>query len=411
MDAQILRNYAKLIARSGVNVMPGQEVIVNAEPDQPKFVEMLVEELYLAGAGRVRVDWRYQPITALNVKYQSLETLSQVEAWEVERLRARTEQLPAMIYLHSEDPDGLGAIDQDKWARARQAINKITKPYSDQMENKYQWCVAAVPGLDWAKKVFPDAASDEEAMEKLWQMILHCARADGADPIDDWKKHSDNLRRRCDWLNSLKLRRLEYKSASSGTDFSVGLMPNMLFCGGAEELAGKGVWYNANIPSEEVFTTPMSGDAEGIVYSTMPLSYRGVLIEDFSVRFEKGRAVEVHAKKNEEALKLMIAMDEGACKLGECALVPWKSPIRESGVLFYNTLFDENASCHLALGAGYSSCLENYWEYSQEQAYAMGVNDSMIHEDFMIGAPDLSIVGITESGERVQIFKDGNWAD
>lgn len=411
MNEKILKNYAKLIARSGINPMPGQEVIIIAEPDQPDFVKMLVEEFYIAGAGKVTVNWRFQPLTALDVKYQSEETLGRVEKWEEERLRMRTEKLPAIVYLHSEDPDGLGGIDQDKWARARQAENKVTKPYFDAMENKYQWCVAAVPGLAWARKVFPDAASDAEAIEKLWQMILRCSRADGADPIEVWKEHSENLRRRCQWLNSLNLRRLIYKSESSGTDFSVGLMPQMQFCGGAEELPGKDLWYNPNIPSEEVFTTPMRGDAEGIVYSTMPLSYRGVLIEDFSVRFEKGRAVEVHARKNEEALKLMIAMDDGASMLGECALVPWKSPIRESGVLFYNTLFDENASCHLALGAGYSSCLENFWEYSQEQAHELGVNDSMIHEDFMIGAPDLSIIGITESGEQVQIFKDGGWAE
>ena len=187
-------------------------------------------------------------------------------------------------------------------------------------------------------------------------------------------------------------------------------MPQMLFCGGEEALPGKGVMFNANIPSEEVFTTPMRGEAEGIVYSTMPLSYRGVLIENFSLRFEKGRVVEARAEKNEEALKLMISMDEGAGMLGECALVPWESPIRESGVLFYNTLFDENASCHLALGEGYSSCLADCGKYSPEEARALGVNDSMIHEDFMIGAPDLSIRGVTEGGGEVAIFEQGRWA-
>lgn len=410
MDERTLRNYAKLIARSGINVTPGQEVIINTEPNEKAFLTMLVEECYLAGASRVSVEWRFQPITKLNIQYQSAELLGRVERWQEEKLRYRAETLPANIYLCSEDPDGLNGIDQDKWAKAQQQQYKVTKQYSDAMENKYQWCVAAVPGAAWAKKVLPDVPAGE-ATEKLWQLILHCARADGDDPIEAWKQHSENLRRRCEWLNSLKLRRLIYKSESTGTDFSVGLMPQMLFCGGAEKLPGKGVWYNANIPSEEVFTTPMRGDAEGIVYSTMPLSYRGVLIEDFSIRFENGRAVEVHAGKNEEALKLMISMDEGSCMLGECALVPWASPIRESGVLFYNTLFDENASCHLALGEGYSSCLENFWEYSPEQARALGVNDSMIHEDFMIGAPDLSIIGVTESGEKVQIFKNGGWAE
>lgn len=409
MDRELLINYARLIARSGINVMEGQEVVIRSAPEQTGFVEMLIEECYLAGASKVTVDWRFQGADRMDIKYQSPETLGRVEPWQEARLKERAEKLPAMIYLDSEDPDGLAGIDHEKWARAQQERYKITRPYSDAMENKYQWCVAAVPGTKWAKKLFP-ALKTHEAVEKLWELILRCSRADGPDPIAAWKEHSAALRRRCQWLNSLKLTKLIYKSESTGTDFSVGLMPNMLFCGGAEELKGKGVWYNANIPSEEVFTTPMRGEAEGIVYSTMPLSYRGVLIEDFSIRFEKGKVTEVKAGKNEEALRLMVQMDEGAGMLGECALVPWESPIRESGVLFYSTLFDENASCHLALGAGYSSCLKDFEKYSPDEAHALGVNDSMIHEDFMIGAPDLNITGITAEGQEVPIFRNGRWA-
>ena len=409
MDRETLQRYARLIARSGVNIQQGQYAVIRTAPEQLDFVELLAEECYLAGAAKVLIEWRYQPFTRLDIQYQSDEVLGRVESWEEEKMKKKTELLPANIYLCSEDPDGLAGIDQDKWARAQQARYQITRPYSDAMENKYQWCVAAVPGVKWAKKVFP-GLSEEEAVEKLWQAILSCARADGQDPIADWEEHSGRLRRRCAWLNSLNLRRLIYKSESTGTDFSVGLMPQMLFCGGAEKLPDKDVWYNANIPSEEVFTTPKSGDAEGVVYSTMPLSYRGVLIENFSLRFEKGRVVEAHAEKNEEALKLMLAMDEGASMLGECALVPYKSPIRESGILFYNTLFDENASCHLALGMGYSSCLKDFDQYSVEEARALGVNDSMIHEDFMIGAPDLNISGVTADGQTVEIFRNGDWA-
>ena len=410
MDINILRNYAELIARSGVAVMEGQTVIIRTEPEQLEFLELLTEECYKAGAGKVMVDWRYQPLTCLAVKYQDDETLGKVEKFEEEKLAYMVEKLPATIYLVSEDPDGLKDMDQDKWAKAQQARYKITRSYSDAMENKHQWCVAAVPGVKWARKVFP-GMSDAEAVEKLWQAIISCSRAE-SEPIEAWKKHSAELHRRCNWLNSLGLTRLEYKSEISGTDFSVGLLPEMLFCGGSEKLLGHDdVYFNANIPSEEVFTTPRAGDAEGVVYSTMPLSYRGVLIENFSLRFEKGRVVEAHAEKNEETLKVMLAMDEGASMLGECAFVPWASPIRESGILFYETLFDENASCHLALGAGYSSCLKDFEKYSVDQARALGVNDSMIHEDFMIGAPDLSVVGICADGSRVQIFKDGNWAD
>ena len=409
MDKNKLRLYAELIARLGVNVQPGQEVIIRSEPEQMEFLEMLTEQCYLAGASKVTVEWRCQALQKLDIKYQSDEVLGRVEPWEEQRLKEKSEKLPANIYLDSDDPDGLAGIDQDKWAKAQQARYKVTKPYRDAMENKYQWCVAAVPGVKWARKVFP-GLDDETAVEKLWEAILKCSRAD-EDPMEAWRAHNARLKARCEWLNSLKLRRLVYKSEMSGTDFNVGLIPQMLFMGGAEGLPDSGVLYDANIPSEEVFTTPMKGDVEGLAVATRPLSYRGVLIENFSVRFEKGRAVEVHAEKNEEALRLMIAMDDGASMLGECALVPYNSPIRESGILFYNTLFDENASCHLALGDGYSSCLEDFEKYTLEETRALGVNESMIHEDFMIGTPDLCITGITEDGREVPIFVNGDWAD
>ena len=409
MDKNKLRSYAELIARLGVNVQPGQEVIIRSEPEQMEFLEMLTEQCYLAGASKVTVEWRCQALQKLDIKYQSDEVLGRVEPWEEQRLKEKSEKLPANIYLDSDDPDGLAGIDQDKWAKAQQARYKVTKPYRDAMENKYQWCVAAVPGVKWARKVFP-GLDDETAVEKLWEAILKCSRAD-EDPVEAWRAHNARLKARCEWLNSLKLRRLVYKSEMSGTDFNVGLIPQMLFMGGAEGLPDSGVLYDANIPSEEVFTTPMKGDVEGLAVATRPLSYRGVLIENFSVRFEKGRAVEVHAEKNEEALRLMIAMDDGASMLGECALVPYNSPIRESGILFYNTLFDENASCHLALGDGYSSCLEDFEKYTLEETRALGVNESMIHEDFMIGTPDLCITGITEEEREVPIFVNGDWAD
>ena len=409
MDKNKLRSYAELIARLGVNVQPGQEVIIRSEPEQMEFLEMLTEQCYLAGASKVTVEWRCQALQKLDIKYQSDEVLGRVEPWEEQRLKEKSEKLPANIYLDSDDPDGLAGIDQDKWAKAQQARYKVTKPYRDAMENKYQWCVAAVPGVKWARKVFP-GLDDETAVEKLWEAILKCSRAD-EDPVEAWRAHNARLKARCEWLNSLKLRRLVYKSEMSGTDFNVGLIPQMLFMGGAEGLPDSGVLYDANIPSEEVFTTPMKGDVEGLAVATRPLSYRGVLIENFSVRFEKGRAVEVHAEKNEEALRLMIAMDDGASMLGECALVPYNSPIRESGILFYNTLFDENASCHLALGDGYSSCLVDFEKYTLEETRALGVNESMIHEDFMIGTPDLCITGITEDGREVPIFVNGDWAD
>lgn len=410
MDNNKLRNYARLIAVSGVNVKKGQECIIRTAPEQLDFLEMLVEELYIAGASRVNIDFDWQSAKKLDIQYRSLENLGSVRDYEEQRMRYRSETLPAFIALDSEDPDGLAGIDQEKWAKAQQAKYKIMKPYEDAMENKYQWCVAAVPGLRWARKVFP-GLSDAEAIEKLWEAILSCSRAMNDDPIGAWRVHDDNLRRRCEQLNALGLRRLVYKSESTGTDFSVGLMPESRFMGGADVLPDSDVWYNANIPSEEVFTTPKCGDAEGILYATRPLSYRGVLIENFSVRFADGKVSEVHAEKGEDSLKLMVAMDEGASMLGECALVPYNSPIRESGILFYNTLFDENAACHMALGMGYSICLENYESRSPDEARALGVNDSMIHEDFMIGSADLCVTGITADGREIPIFVNGDWAD
>ena len=406
MDREALRKYAELIAKCGVNVKKGQQVVIRTEAEQTDFVEMLVEQCYLAGASKVFIEWRFTPALRLDIDYQSEETLSRVEGWEELRLKQRTELLPANIYLDSDDPDAFDGIDQSKWARAQQKRFSVTKKYRDMMENRYQWCVAAVPGRKWARKVFPDH-SEEESVEMLWKAILSCARAD-SDPIAQWESHNMELKRRCDRLNSLKLRRLHYSSRLSGTDFSVGLMPQMRFMGGADHLAD-GTGFNANIPSEEIFTTPMKGDAEGIVYSTKPLCYRGVMIDNFSLRFEKGKVTEYHAEKNEEALKELLAMDEGASMLGECAFVPYSGHIGQCGILFYNTLFDENASCHLALGEGYSSCLESFENYTQEQAFSLGVNESMIHEDFMIGTADLDITGITDTGEKVKIFTDGEW--
>ena len=400
MKKTILRKYAKLIARVGVKIRKGQDVVIQAELDQPEFVEMLTDECYKAGARKVTVEWSHQPLQKYHVRHRSLKTLSTLDDWEVAKLEHYADTLPCRIYLISEDPDGLCGINQEKNAKALQARYKVIKPIRDKMENKYQWCIAAVPGVKWAKKVFPGERASR-AVELLWEAILKTSRVD-EDPEEAWRKHNEDLARRCEYLNSLGIESLEYKS-SNGTDLKVGMIPDALFCGGGEYALGSGNYFNPNIPSEEVFTTPKRGEAEGIVYSTKPLSYRGELIEDFSIRFEGGRAVEVKAKRGEELLKQMISMDEGAAYLGECALVPYDSPIRNSGILFYNTLFDENAACHLALGMGFSNCLKDYEKYTLDECREKGINDSQIHEDFMITAH-------TRDGRDVPIFRDGNWA-
>ena len=408
MKKTALKNYAKLHARVGLNVKKGQEVIIRAELDQPEFVKMVVEECYKAGAKDVTVEWSYQPLSKVNVKYRSLKTMSTIENWQLEKLKYRTKTLPCMLHITSADPDGLKGINQEKMTKASRALYPIQKPYIDQMDCRYQWCIAAVPGEAWAKKVFPGMRTST-AVEKMWEAILKTSRADGDDPISAWNEHNENLKKKFDYLNSLNIKSLHYTS-SNGTDFKVGLIEGAQFMGGGENALGSGIFFNPNIPSEEIFTTPMKGKAEGIVYSSMPLSYRGELIENFSVRFENGKAVEVKAEKNEELLKTMISMDENAGYLGEVALIPYNSPINNTGILFYNTLFDENASCHLALGRGFKNVLPGYENMSEEEFLEKGINNSMIHVDFMIGSKDLSIVAETFDGKTIDIFKDGNWA-
>ena len=406
MKQTVLRKYAKLIAVKGVNIQKGQDVIITAQLDQPKFVEMLVDECYKAGAKKVTVEFRHQPLYKLHVRHQTVTELAKVEEWEKARLQHYVDTLPATIYLTSSDPDGMKGVNQKKVAKADQKSYPILKPYYDKMENKQQWCIAAVPGAAWARKVFPGMRTSQ-AVEKLWEAILFTSRVTD-DPIAAWNEHNKDLHARCDYLNGLGIAELHYKG-DNGTDLTVGMIPEGMFMG-ADEKTLKGISFNANIPSEECFTSPMRGKAEGIVYATKPLSYNGELIENFCVRFENGKAVEVKAEKNEELLKQMISMDEGAAYLGECALIPVNSPINESGILFYNTLFDENASCHLALGMGFTNTIRGYEDKTLEECRAMGVNDSMNHEDFMIGYEGLDIDAITKDGKTVPIFRRGRWA-
>ncbi len=407
MDKAKLLKYAQLIAGSGINVRKGQKVIIQCGLDQPEFVAMVVEECYKLGAETVTVKWSYMPIAKLNYNYRTLETLSQVTDIEKAEWQSKVDNLSCLIWLDSDDPDGLSGTDNEKISKANMARYPVIKPYRDALENKYQWCIAAVPGKEWAHKVFPDLPVDE-AVEKLWEAILYTSRVT-ENPVAEWDKHNKTLAEKCAFLNKYKFDKLEYKSAN-GTDFTVGLNQKGIFCGGGETTLGKNVYFNPNIPTEEVFTTPVRGRAEGKVVATKPLSYQGKLIENFWVEFKGGKAVKVGAEKNQDLLEKMIAMDEGAAYLGEVALIAYDSPINNTGILFYNTLFDENASCHLALGRGFNNCLENYEQYTNEQCKELGVNNSMIHVDFMIGSKDMSIVGVTLDGKRVQIFKDGNWA-
>ena len=406
MKKSVLKEYARLIVRCGINVQKGQDVLVYAGLDQPEFVQMVVEEAYKAKAREVTVHWDYQPLQKLHVRYQSIKTMGTVTEWQKARQQHYCDTLPCRLYLSSEDPDGLKGVNMMKVAKARQMSYPIIKPYADAREGKQQWCIAAVPGAAWAKKVFPGMRTSV-AIEKLWEAILSASRVN-EDPVKAWEDHNADLSRRCAYLNSLGIDSLHY-TADNGTDLTVGMIPEAQFCGGAETSRQK-ITFNPNIPSEECFISPMKGKAEGIVYSTKPLSYQGQLIENFSMRFENGKVVEAKAEKGEELLNTMLAMDEGAAYLGECALVPQASPICQSGLLFYNTLFDENAACHLAVGMGFPDTIVDHHNKTLEECRALGINDSMIHEDFMIGCDSMNIDAITRDGKVVPIFRNGNWA-
>ena len=406
MKKSVLREYARLIVRCGLNVQKGQEVMVYAGLDQPEFVALVVEEAYKAKAKKVIVEWNYDPLTKLHARYQSVTTMGTVPEWQKARQQHFCDVLPARLHLVSEDPDGLKGVNVAKMAKARKMSYPILKPYIDDRDGKQQWCIAAVPGKAWAKKVFPGLRSSV-AMEKLWDAILSTSRVN-EDPVKAWEEHNADLKQRCEYLNGLGIESLHY-TADNGTDLTVGMIPEAIFCGGGE-VSRQGIFFNPNIPTEECFISPMKGKAEGIVYSTKPLSYQGQLIENFFIRFENGKAVEAKAEKGEELLNTMLTMDEGAGYLGECALVPQASPIAESGLLFYETLFDENAACHLAVGAGFADTIRDHHSKTLQECQDLGINDSMIHVDFMIGCDSMNIDAHCADGKIVPIFRNGNWA-
>lgn len=408
MKKSILKNYAKLIVRTGANVQKGQEVLIFASVNDAYFVNYLVEEAYKAKAKLVTVEWSSQEVTKATYKYATAKTLSEFPEWKEKKLAHHVETLPARIYIESSDPDGLNGIDQGKMLTVQRAIGPINMKYREQMDNKYQWVIAGIPGEKWAKKIFPEL-STKQAMDALWDAILKVTRVNG-DPLENWKNHNANLAEKSQKLNDLRIKTLKYTS-QNGTDFSVGLDETACFVAGGSDTLN-GVYYNPNMPTEECFTSPNKQTANGVVMATKPLSVRGVLVDKFGFRFENGKAVEVlcENESHKDVLEKLISTDEGASLLGEVALVPFDSPINQTGLLFYNTLYDENACCHLAIGRAFDECIRNYQNLTEDEIKAIGLNKSMIHVDFMIGSEDLSIVATTYDGREVQIFKDGVWA-
>ena len=407
MEEKLLRDYARLIACQGGHVVKGDIVWVNAGLEQPEFVTYVVEECYKAGAKSVTVYWHQDPVGKLAYKYETVSSLADVTLMQLAKFKYWVKKLPTVIHIVSDDPDAMKGVNQNKVTKAMMKRYPKIKKYRDAIDGKYKWCIAAVPGAAWAKKVFPKL-DEKDAVEALWAAILKTSRVDGNDPVKNWDDHNNFLIGQTNKLNNLGLKKLIYK-ASNGTDFQVELIDGIKWGGGVEVAPNKGQ-FNPNIPSEEVFTTPMRGKAEGTLVASKPLSYQGQLIEDFCISFKDGKVSEVKAKKNQSLLEKMVKMDEGASMLGEVALVPFESPINQTGILFYETLFDENACCHVALGAGFPELYPGALDMDEEQRTKIGINNSMIHVDFMIGTRDLSIKGIDKNGKEIQIFKDGTWA-
>ena len=407
MNLRTMKKYAQAVVELGVNVKEGQYVVINSSIRQSKFVHCLVEECYKRKARFVKVEYSDDEVSKLTYKNVEEKTYIENTKQNLYRLRNYTKILPVQIYVEDSDPDVFKGIDISKAMKARIKTYPKVKKYRDMMENKYQWVIVAMPSKEWAKKVFPND-TPKVAFKKLEDAILKTTRIDN-NAVNNWKEHINELQEKSQILNDLNLDYLEYKS-SNGTDLKLKLMPNHQWISARENALGSNIDFTANMPTEEVFSMPSYDGVDGVVVSTKPLSLRGKLVEDFKVYFEKGRAYKVEARVGQEVLEELLSDDEGSRHLGEVALVPYNSPINESGILFFNTLFDENASCHLAFGAAFKNNIKGYETMTDEDFKKMNFNESMNHVDFMIGSKDLSIIGTKFDGTKVQIFKDGNWA-
>ena len=405
----LLQKYAELIVRTGANVQPGQVVQLSVSVEQHEFAARIIEECYKAGAKKVNVDWLYDAQSRLNFQYADQDVLSQVLPWEEAKMKQMVEDLPCRIFIASDDPDAMNGIDPQKLSTVAQGRSRVLKPYRNAIDGKHQWVIAAYPSVKWARKCFP-ALSDGQAVDKLWEAILRTVRVrEDNDPVAAWKAHTDFIEEKAAWMNAQGFSSLRYKSAN-GTDFTAELIPGAKWEGAGAFNTVNGAFYIPNMPTEEIFTSPMAGKCEGTLVAVKPLSWNSQLIENFSITFKDGRAVSCRAEKGQELLEKMIRMDENAAMLGELALVPKESPVNQCGFLFYETLFDENACCHVALGMGFKEVLPGGDDMTVAQAQEQGVNDSIIHVDFMVGADDLSIDGVRPDGTTEPIFRNGTWA-
>lgn len=408
MDESLLRKYAGLIVKTGINLQSDQTLVINTPIECAPFIRMIAEIAYKEGAGDVVINWRDELFTKIRYMNAPEKVFEEFPGWQKEFYDFYDQKGAAFLSISASDPELMKDVDPERMSKTQKASSNALKEHRKRtMSNKNTWCVASVPTKSWAKKVFPEL-SEDEAVEKLWAAIIKSVRADMEDPIASWEEHKANLKKSMDFLNSNNFKYLRYKN-SMGTDLTIELPEGHLWLGGSD-ISPEGVEFIANMPTEEVFTLPKRTGVNGTVVSSMPLNFNGNLIDKFSLTFKNGKIVDFGAQKGHEFLKKLIETDEGSQYLGEVALVPYNSPISNSKILFYNTLFDENASCHLAIGKAYPVCVRNSENLSDEELENLGVNDSMVHEDFMVGTSDLEITGVTAEGKEVPVFKNGNFA-
>lgn len=408
MKNNLLVKYAHLIVRTGLNLQNRQTLIISAPIECAPFARLVAEKAFQEGARDVVIQWRDELFSKIRYLHAPEEIFDEFPEWQRELYLSYAQQGAAFLSIFASDPELMKEVDPLRLAKAQKASNTALKDYQERlMSNKNTWCVVSIPTVSWSKKVFPHL-SEKESLEKLWEVIFKTVRVDTENPIASWEAHKTDLKRRMNLLNSLALTSLHYKN-SSGTDLTIRLPENHIWLGGSE-FTPEGIEFVANMPTEEVFTLPQKTGVNGQVVSSKPLNYHGNLIENFSLTFKEGRVVDFHAEKGGETLRTLIETDEGSHFLGEVALVPYDSPISNSKILFYNTLFDENASCHLALGKAYPVCLKSSETLTPEDFPKLGINESLVHVDFMIGTSDLEILGTTSDGSTIPLFRNGNFA-
>ncbi len=402
-----LEKYAELGVKIGTNVQKGQTLLINAPITAADFVRKAAKIAYEAGAKNVHVEWNDEVLTRTKFDLAPDEAFEEYPMWKAKGYEEMAKSGAALMSIVSMNPDLLNGVDPDRIATANKTAGKALEKFKEYViTDKISWNVIAVPSKAWAAKVFPNEEESAQ-VEKLWDAIFKATRADLEDPVKAWQEHNDNLHSKVDYLNKKKYKKLHYKAP--GTDMTIELPEKHLWLG-ASSKNEKGVDFLANIPTEEVFTLPTKTGINGVVSSTKPLNYSGNLIDNFTLTFKDGKIVDFTAEKGYETLKRLIETDEGSYYLGEVALVPYDSPISNSNIIFYNTLFDENASCHLAIGSAYPTCIENGENMSKEELAKNGANDSITHVDFMIGSEDLDIDGETADGVLEPVFRKGNWA-